>query len=110
VVRDFERAFAGVDAILSPVTSTTAPRYHADAVGGDELDEANANRMVTFTFPQNLSGMPAVSVPCGYDREGLPVGLQIITPHGSDELALSIAAAVERGVERRRPRVWYPLL
>jgi Asp-tRNA(Asn)/Glu-tRNA(Gln) amidotransferase A subunit family amidase len=110
VVRDFERAFENVDAILTPATATTAPRYHDDAVGGDELDEANTNRMVTFTFAQNLSGLPAVAVPCGYDGEGLPVGLQVITPHSQDLLALAIAAAVERGVERRRPRVWYPLL
>lgn len=110
VVRDFERAFANVDAILTPATATTAPRYHEDAVGGDELDEGNTNRMVTFSFAQNLTGMPAAAVPCGYDREGMPVGMQIITPHAQDLLALAIAAAVERGVERRRPRVWYPLL
>jgi Asp-tRNA(Asn)/Glu-tRNA(Gln) amidotransferase A subunit family amidase len=110
VVRDFERAFEHVDAIVSPATCGTAPRYHADAVNGDELDEANTNRMVTFTFALNLSGMPAVAVPCGYDGVGLPVGMQIVTPHSQDLLALAVAAAVERGTERRRPRVFYPLL
>jgi Asp-tRNA(Asn)/Glu-tRNA(Gln) amidotransferase A subunit family amidase len=110
VVRDFERAFENVDAILSPATGMTAPRYHDDAVASDELDETTTNRMVTFTFAENLSGMPAVATPAGYDGEGMPVGLQVVTPHGQDLLALSIAAAVEQDLERRRPRVWYPLL
>jgi Asp-tRNA(Asn)/Glu-tRNA(Gln) amidotransferase A subunit family amidase len=110
VVRDFARAFEKVDVMLTPATATTAPRYHEDAVAGDELDEGNVNRMTAFTFAQNLSGMPAVAVPCGYDGDGLPVGLQVIAPHSRDMLALAVAAAVERSVPRQRPRVWYPLL
>jgi aspartyl-tRNA(Asn)/glutamyl-tRNA(Gln) amidotransferase subunit A len=62
---------------------------------------------VRTTAPFNLSGQPAISVPCGVDRDGLPVGLQIATRSGTDALALSIAHAFEgaRPVSRRRPAV-----
>ncbi|MCA1664883.1 MAG: amidase [Myxococcales bacterium] len=105
VVRDFEWAWDNVDVIVTPTTATTAPPIAKDAAGG-ELDEEKINRAVTFTFAQNLSGMPAVSVPCGYDAAGMPVGLQIIAPHGEDLRALAVAAAVEHVTRRHKPAVW----
>ncbi|HXU73115.1 MAG TPA: amidase [Polyangia bacterium] len=105
VVRDFEWAWENVDVIVTPTTAGTAPPIPKDAAGG-ELDEAKINRQVTFTFAQNLSGMPAVSVPCGYDAAGLPVGMQIIAPHGEDLRALAVAAAVEAVTTRHKPQVW----
>jgi Asp-tRNA(Asn)/Glu-tRNA(Gln) amidotransferase A subunit family amidase len=107
IVRDFELALADVDVVVTPTTAVTAPRYRDE---GDELDEAMINRMVAFTFASNLTGLPATSVPCGYDGDGMPVGLQVIAGHGRDELALAVAGRVEQAVVRRRPSVWYPLL
>ena len=105
VVRDFEWAWDNVDVIITPTTATTAPPIPHDAAGG-ELDEEKINRQVTFTFASNLSGMPAVSVPCGYDASGMPVGMQIIAPHGEDLRALAVAAAVEHNTQRHKPQVW----
>ena len=105
IVRDFEWAWDNVDVIVTPTTATTAPRLAADAAGG-ELDEAKANQAITFTMAQNLSGLPAVSVPCGYDAAGMPVGLQVIAPHGEDLRALAVAAAVEHVTARHKPGVW----
>lgn len=103
VVRDFEWQWENVDVMVTPTTATTAPIYSDSS---DELDEARINKAVTFTFASNLSGMPAVSVPCGYDASGMPVGLQIIAPHGEDLRALAVAAAVEQLTPRHPPRVW----
>jgi Asp-tRNA(Asn)/Glu-tRNA(Gln) amidotransferase A subunit family amidase len=108
IVRDFEAAFAIADVLVTPTTATTAPRY-ADG-DGDELDERKINEMIAFTMASNLTGMPAVSVPCGYDREGMPVGLQIVAPMGADLTALAVAAAVERATVRRAPRIYHALL
>jgi Asp-tRNA(Asn)/Glu-tRNA(Gln) amidotransferase A subunit family amidase len=105
VVRDFEWVWDNVDVLITPTTATTAPPIPKDAAGG-ELDEEKINRAVTFTFAQNLSGMPAVSVPCGYDAAGMPVGLQIIAPWGEDLRALAVAAAVEHVTQRHKPQVW----
>jgi Asp-tRNA(Asn)/Glu-tRNA(Gln) amidotransferase A subunit family amidase len=104
IVRDFEWAWENVDVIVTPTTATTAPPYPTDA--NDELDEAKINKMVAFTFASNLTGMPAASVPCGYDGNGLPVGLQIIAPWGEDLRALAVAAAVEQTTARRQPQIW----
>jgi Asp-tRNA(Asn)/Glu-tRNA(Gln) amidotransferase A subunit family amidase len=110
VYRDFERALAGVDALVTPTTGITGPPYRADTHSDGEVDEEKATRMTGFTFPLNLTGLPAASVPCGYSNEGMPIGLQVITGHGADAQALAIAAAVERTVERRRPQIWVDLL
>jgi Asp-tRNA(Asn)/Glu-tRNA(Gln) amidotransferase A subunit family amidase len=107
IVRDFEAAFADCDVIVTPTTGTTAPPYPPEA---DELDEAKINRMIAFTMATNLTGMPSVSVPCGYDAEGMPVGLQVIAPMGADLLALTVAAAVEHTTPRHPPRIHYSLL
>jgi Asp-tRNA(Asn)/Glu-tRNA(Gln) amidotransferase A subunit family amidase len=53
-------------------------------------------------LPGNLTGMPATSVPCGYDDRGLPIGLQFMGPRGSDELTLLLADAWERRFADRR--------
>jgi Asp-tRNA(Asn)/Glu-tRNA(Gln) amidotransferase A subunit family amidase len=106
VVRDFEWAWDNVDVIVTPTTAVTAPPYPADALGSGEIDEAKINKQVAFTFAQNLSGMPAASVPCGYDAAGMPVGLQVIAPHGEDLRALAVAAAVEQVTPRRKPKIW----
>src|SRR6185295_15446121 len=49
-----------------------------------------------YTYPFNLTGQPAVSIPCGLTGEGLPIGLQIVGPRGSDALVLRAARAIER--------------
>lgn len=51
---------------------------------------------ITFTYPFNMSGHPAMSVPCGFDGDGLPVGLQIVCRRHEDHVAMALAAAFER--------------
>jgi Asp-tRNA(Asn)/Glu-tRNA(Gln) amidotransferase A subunit family amidase len=60
-----------------------------------------------YAIPGNLCGIPAVSFPAGYDRNGLPVGLQAIGRHWEEHLLLRIANAAEQVTERRRPAVCY---
>ena len=79
---------------------------HPRRRGGRRARRGQDQQAVTFTFAQNLSGMPAVSVPCGYDAAGMPVGMQIIAPHGEDLRALAVAAAVEHVTTRHKPKVW----
>ncbi|MDB4965993.1 MAG: Amidase [Myxococcales bacterium] len=106
IVRDFERAWDDVDVIVTPTTAITAPPYPDDAHAHGELDENKINKSVTFTFASNLTGMPAASVPCGYDAHGMPVGLQVIAPWGEDLRALAVAAAVEHVTHRHKPKIW----
>jgi aspartyl-tRNA(Asn)/glutamyl-tRNA(Gln) amidotransferase subunit A len=78
------------DVILSPTTLITAPpRAGQDAV-------AAAQRLTANTLPFNLTGLPAVSVPCGFTQAGLPVGLQLAAGPWRERLLLRVAWAYER--------------
>ena len=91
---DFSRAFELVDAIVTPTSPT--PAFKIGEKSGDPLAMYAAD---IFTVPANLAGVPAISIPSGaVVREGksLPVGFQIIAPHGGEETLFSIGEEVER--------------
>jgi aspartyl-tRNA(Asn)/glutamyl-tRNA(Gln) amidotransferase subunit A len=71
--QDFERAFTQVDLLLSPTAPTTAFGF------GAHHDDPLAMYLADLlTIPANMAGLPAISVPCGFDNQGLPIGLQLI--------------------------------
>jgi aspartyl-tRNA(Asn)/glutamyl-tRNA(Gln) amidotransferase subunit A len=84
------QAFAGVDVLAGPTVAYTAPPEDPP-VGTPEGDIEGR-----FTGPYNLAGVPAVSIPCGVAEEGLPAGLQLAAPAGSDAYLLSVAREFER--------------
>lgn len=86
--RDFENAFAQVDAIVSPVAPTPARKI------GECLNPLEDYLADVCTIPVNLAGLPALSVPLPVS--GLPIGLQIITPHLQEALMLRIGQAVSQ--------------
>ncbi len=63
-----------------------------------------------FVNPANLTGLPAISIPSGYDRGGLPVGLQLIGRPWDEGMLLRLAYAAEAGVPRQKPSVYFDLL
>ncbi|HUG56203.1 MAG TPA: amidase [Candidatus Limnocylindrales bacterium] len=88
-----------VDALLLPTTAIVAPpREGQDAV-------AAAARLTALTSPFNLTGLPALSVPCGFSSDGLPVGLQIAAGPWREDVALRVGRAYERATDwgARRP-------
>ena len=88
--RDFEAAFAAVDAVLSPTSPTTAFRL------GEKMDDPLAMYLNdVYTVPANLAGLPGISVPCGFDARGLPIGLQLIGKPFDEETLLRLAHAAE---------------
>jgi aspartyl-tRNA(Asn)/glutamyl-tRNA(Gln) amidotransferase subunit A len=103
---DFARVFADADIILGPTEPVTAPPIGAKTVsvgGGEESALAATWRL---TYPYNLTGMPAISVPCGFDSDGLPIGLQIAARPLGESILLRAAAAYEAAHDwkERRPR------
>ena len=58
-----------------------------------------------FTYPFNLSGQPAISIPCGFTAGGIPVGLQIVGPWGQDDLVLAVARSFEACLAEATPRL-----
>jgi aspartyl-tRNA(Asn)/glutamyl-tRNA(Gln) amidotransferase subunit A len=100
IVQDFEKAFEDVDVIVTPTTPTPAFR------AGEKTDDPlNMYLSDIFTISVNLAGAPAISVPCGYTSNDLPVGLQIIGKHFDEASVLKTAYAFEQATQwhKRKP-------
>ena len=96
IIRDYERAFTEFDVLVSPTSPTTAFRI------GEKVDDPMAMYLNDiFTIPANLAGVPAISLPCGLDSAGLPIGLQLTAPVLGEQTLLRAAAALERELELR---------
>ncbi|HBI14784.1 MAG TPA: Asp-tRNA(Asn)/Glu-tRNA(Gln) amidotransferase GatCAB subunit A [Desulfobulbaceae bacterium] len=99
---DFDRAFASCDLIASPVTPTPAWPI------GDKGDDPLALYLSDIlTISANLAGIPGMSVPAGFSREGLPIGLQLQAAHFNEEILLRAAWNLEQraGIRGRRPEL-----
>lgn len=99
VIAELKQAFGKVDALLTPALPTTAPALKASS--------KDFGRGRQFTIPFSYTALPSIVVPCGFDRVGLPIGLQIVGDHYREALLFQIAAAFERGTDfgERRPPV-----
>jgi aspartyl-tRNA(Asn)/glutamyl-tRNA(Gln) amidotransferase subunit A len=99
--RDFERAFESCDIIATPVAPTTA-----FALGEKMSDPLKMYLSDIFTISVNLAGLPGISVPCGFDAQGLPIGLQLIGQPFGEEAILRAGDAFERtGAVKRRSAI-----
>ncbi len=94
IKQDFEHAFAQVDLIACPVAPTTAFRLGERT--GDPLEMYLSD---IFTITANLAGICGISVPCGFDRSELPIGLQLLGPHLGEPLLLRAAYAYEQATD-----------
>ncbi len=93
IIRDYERAFEAFDVLVSPTSPTTAFRI------GERADDPLAMYLSdVFTIPANLSGMPAITIPCGLDDKGLPVGAQLTAPVLQEPRLLQVANALEGSI------------
>ncbi|MFN8232878.1 MAG: Asp-tRNA(Asn)/Glu-tRNA(Gln) amidotransferase subunit GatA [Actinomycetota bacterium] len=100
IIRDYRSAFERFDVLVSPTSPTTAFRI------GERADDPMAMYLSdVFTIPANLAGVPAISVPCGLDGAGLPVGLQLTAPVLEEARLLRVAHVLELdlGLELRPP-------
>jgi len=106
----FDRVLSRVHAIVTPSTGCTAPAIPPDALPHGVSDLPVLSSLMRYMFPANLTGLPAISFPAGYDAAGLPVGLQAIGRAWDEQLLLKLALVAEGAVERKAPQVHYPLL
>ncbi|MDQ3117134.1 MAG: Asp-tRNA(Asn)/Glu-tRNA(Gln) amidotransferase subunit GatA [Verrucomicrobiota bacterium] len=98
--QDFARAFANVDAIISPTTPESA-----FLIGERSSDPLRMYLADIFTNAVNLAGICGISIPCGFAQEKLPIGLQIMGPALEEARILQVAHAFEQSTDwhRRRP-------
>jgi Asp-tRNA(Asn)/Glu-tRNA(Gln) amidotransferase A subunit family amidase len=100
--RRADQVFADVDLIVMPTTPIPAPSF-AELEAAPETLRPRELMLLRNTRPFNILGTPAISIPCGATRAGLPIGFQITGPIGADAAVLRFAAALER--ELGAPRV-----
>jgi aspartyl-tRNA(Asn)/glutamyl-tRNA(Gln) amidotransferase subunit A len=102
LTREVTRALEGVDALLLPALAIEAPPLGAVNVPVKGGHESVRNAMLRCTQLFNLTGHPAISVPCGTTRAGMPVGLQLVGHIGRTADLLRVAGAVERALDSIR--------
>jgi aspartyl-tRNA(Asn)/glutamyl-tRNA(Gln) amidotransferase subunit A len=93
--RTIDAAFDGFDVIVLPTMKSLPPTVKA-AVANESGAEVSSLFSIENTMTFNVLGLPALSIPCGYSREGLPISLMIAGPHFSESTLLALGAAYER--------------
>ena len=105
IKEDFDRAFAECDVVMGPTSPTPAFRV------GERVEDPLAMYLSDiYTIGANLAGIPGISIPCGFTKGGLPIGLQILAPHFEEEKLLRVARMHERATDwhTRRPTLDLP--
>ena len=87
---EFADTFENYDVIVTPTTPTTA--YEIDA----DIDLLEMYHSDVFTAPVNIAGIPAISIPCGFDSNNLPIGFQIMGPHFGEGQIIQTAYTLEQ--------------
>jgi aspartyl-tRNA(Asn)/glutamyl-tRNA(Gln) amidotransferase subunit A len=105
VKQDFEKAFEKVDAIIAPTLPITAPQIGQKMAATSGGEETVRSALIRLNRPANFTGLPAISICCGWTADNLPIGLQIIGQEWREENLLAIARLFEnaRPELRRRP-------
>ncbi len=94
IKKDFDEAFGEVDIIITPTTPTTAFRV------GEKIDDPLQMYLLDiYTISANLAGLPGISIPCGFDGKGMPVGLQLLAKPFDEETLLRVAYSYEQSTD-----------
>ncbi len=102
IKNDFDEAFKDIDVIMTPTAPTTAFK-----VGEKLSDPLSMYLSDIYTIPANLSGIPAISIPCGFGKDGMPIGLQIMAKPFDEETIFRAAYTYEQSTEwhKRKPNL-----
>jgi Asp-tRNA(Asn)/Glu-tRNA(Gln) amidotransferase A subunit family amidase len=108
--RHFEEVLRQVDVIVTPAISRTAPVLSIDALQSGESNLEFIEQTMRFAMAGNVTGIPGLSLPAGYDAAGLPISLQLMGRPWQEATLLQMGAVVERALPRRKPQVHDALL
>ena len=106
----FAKIYQEVDIILTPTTAITAPSIPTGNLQCGWSDLSTVTELMRFIFPGNLTGLPAISFPAGYDSGDLPIGMQAIGRPWEEHNLLRIAYTAEQMVARKKPQIFFEIL
>ena len=96
IKKAFDKAFAKYDVILGPVAPTTAPK-----LGESLSDPIKMYLSDVYTISANLAGLPGISLPCGYDNNGMPIGMQLLGDCFNEKAIIRAAYAFEKTMDKK---------
>jgi len=102
IKEDFDNAFRLCDAVITPTSPT--PAFKIKERSADPLSMYLSD---IYTIPANLAGIPGMSIPCGFSKEGLPVGLQILAKPFDEEMIFKVAYTFEQNTDyhKKKPKI-----
>ena len=98
IKKAFDKAFEKYDVIVAPAAPTTAPE-----LGKSLSDPIKMYLGDVYTVPVNLAGLPGISLPCGYDKDGMPIGVQMVGDAFNEKAIIQAAYAFEQTREYKQP-------
>ena len=101
--RDMDKVFGEVDLLLTPATPVIAPKIGTVEVTLDGQAEPAGNAITRYTSFFNMTGHPAITLPCGMHSEGLPIAAQLIGKHYGDEQLIATATLIESSYDFKLP-------
>lgn len=105
LTREYLELLRAVDVVVTPTTACTAPPIPEDTLPEGESNLPVVDQLMRFVRVGNLTGLPALSLPAGFDGKGLPVGLHLLARPWEEHLLLRLGRVVEAAVERRLPPI-----
>lgn len=105
VTLEFNQIFQQVDCLLGAVLPVLPPPQGTDRVKAGDIDEHIVRSFVRMNAPQNMSGVPAMALPCGFSSEGLPISMQLIAGHHREDILIRLGTHFQRLTDwhQRRP-------
>ena len=102
LINDFKEVFKNVDVLLTPVTPDLPPK-----IGDNVNDPLKMYLMDVLSVTANLAGIPGLSIPAGFSKSGLPIGMQLLGPHFSEDLLFKVGHAFEQETKfyERKPNL-----
>lgn len=110
MIKYFMQVLDEVDVIVTPATGLTAPEIKPNALPDGDSDLTVLTEIMRFAQPANMTGLPAIAFPVGYDQAGLPISMQVMGKPWDERTLFRMALAAEQVVERRKPAWHYSLL
>ena len=110
MIKKFGSVLHDVDAIITPGAGIAAPRIPQKALRAGLSDLGALTEIMRFAGYANLTGLPAISFPAGYNVDGMPIGMQAIGGPWKEALLLRLALAAESRVERQKPLIHFDVL